>query len=437
MNLTIAELAELPLAAALLDGEDVVARTPEWRGAAPGAVGYRVRRNRLVVSGDDTHPMCVPVLDRLLDEMDFTAASLPRRQALRVTMLAASLRIVAGRQVSDTGSSADVLEHACAGIASRTALRVGVEEEGGRFAVLAPAVAALVLVQLASNAERHDNAASVTVRAADGSLTVSWQASPGSPGAVTARRRAERQRWGLGFARIAADSIGGVLYPPVRDVEGARSAVLEVGLNHLALPLALIRDGSVRKATRAWDEETGLRPGTTVAEDGRAGRCAAAALLSPGAIARVGGWSTRQGRHGAWVAIPPDGIVDRARDVLDGMVHERALWDGVPEPQRSRIVALAAILAAILGAELARVPGDTWNRRAQEVARAYGLTMPLPRFTGVGAVDPRVALFLAAEFGEALETEGDELLLRVAADRLDDPLLAVFLSPGDDSLKLG
>jgi hypothetical protein len=137
------------------------------------------------------------------------------------------------------------------------------------------------------------------------------------------------------------------------------------------------------------------------------------------------------------VAIPPDGIVDRARDVLDGMVHERALWDGVPEPQRSRIVALAAILAAILGAELARVPGDTWNRRAQEVARAYGLTMPLPRFTGVGAVDPRVALFLAAEFGEALETEGDELLLRVAADRLDDPLLAVFLSPGDDSLKLG
>jgi hypothetical protein len=231
--------------------------------------------------------------------------------------------------------------------------------------------------------------------------------------------------------------MGGVLYPPVQDGEGARSAVLEVGLNHLALPLALIREGSVRKATRAWDEETSLRPGMAIAEDGRTGRCTAAAMGARGAIARVDGWNARQGRGGVWVSIPPDGILDRARDVLDGMVHERALWDGVPEPGRSRIVALAAILAAMLGADLVRVPGDTWNRRAHEVARTYRLAMPVPRFTGVGAVDPRVALFLAAEFGEALETEGDELLLRIAADRRDDPLLRVFLSPGDDSLKLG
>jgi hypothetical protein len=437
VNLTIAELSEFPLAAALVDGQDIVARTPEWRGAGPGAVGYRVRRNHLVVSTDNTHPMCAPVLDSLLAEIDITASCLPRRQALRVTMLAASLRIVAGRHVSDCGTSADVLEHACAGIASRTALQVGVEEESGRFAVLAPAVAALVLVQFASNAERHDNADSVTLRASAGSFTVSWQALPGSPGAATARRRAEWQRWGLGFARIAADSMGGVLYPPVQDGEGARSAVLEVGLNHLALPLALIREGSVRKATRAWDEETSLRPGMAIAEDGRTGRCTAAAMGARGAIARVDGWNARQGRGGVWVSIPPDGILDRARDVLDGMVHERALWDGVPEPGRSRIVALAAILAAMLGADLVRVPGDTWNRRAHEVARTYRLAMPVPRFTGVGAVDPRVALFLAAEFGEALETEGDELLLRIAADRRDDPLLRVFLSPGDDSLKLG
>jgi hypothetical protein len=435
MNLTIAELAELPLAAALLDGEEVVARTPEWHEAAPGVVAYRVRRNRLVVSSDETHPMCAPVLDRLLAEIDITAAALPRRQALRVTMLAASLRIVAGRHISDAGTSADVLEHACAGIASRTALRVGIEEDG-RFAVLAPAVAALVLVQFASNAERHDNADCVTLRAAAGSFTVRWQASPGSPGAATARRRAERQRWGLGFARIAADSIGGVLYPPAADGEGARSAVLEVGLNHLALPLALIADGRVRKATRAWDEETSLRPGAGLAGHDRARRCAAAAVSAPGAIVRVDGWSARSGRAGVWVAIPPDGIVDRARDVLDGMVHERALWDGVPEPGRSRLVALAAILAAMLGADLVRVPSDTWNRRAPEVAAAYRLAMPVPQFSGVGAVDPRVALFLAAEFGEALETEGDDLYLRIAADRRDDPLLRVFLSPGDDSLKL-
>jgi hypothetical protein len=435
VNLTLAEIAELPLAAALVDGDDVVARTPEWQDAAPGAVGYRVRRNRLVVSTDNTHPMCAPVLDRLLDEIDGTAASLPRRQALRATMLAASLRIVAGRAVSDSGTSADVLEHACAGIASRTALDVTIEEHEP-FAVLAPAAAALVLVQFATNAERHDHAESVVLRAAGRIFTVAWQGWPGSPGAPTARRRAERQRWGLGFARIATDSIGGVLYPPVRERDGERCAVLEVGLNHLALPLALIRDGCIRKATRAWDEETSLRPGSAVAAEARAGRCATAAVLAPGVIARVDGWAARTGRGGVWVAVPPDAIVDRARDVLDGMVHERALWEGVHEPARSRIVALASILAAMLGADLARVPGDTWNRRALQVAEAYGLAMPVPHFSGAGAVDPRVALFLAAEYGEALEVEGDDLYLRVDGDHGDDPLLRVFLSPGDDSLKL-
>jgi hypothetical protein len=222
----------------------------------------------------------------------------------------------------------------------------------------------------------------------------------------------------------------------VQDPDGERCAVLEVGLNHLALPLALIRGGCVQKATRAWDDETSLRPGSAVAAEGRAGRSAAAAVAAPGVIARVDGWSARMGRGGVWVAVPPDAIVDRARDVLDGMVHERALWDGVPEPARSRIVALAAILAAMLGAELVRVPGDTWNRRARQVAEAYGLAMPVPHFNGAGAVDPRVALFLAAEYGEALEVEGDDLYLRVDADRGDDPLLRVFLSPGDDSLKL-
>jgi hypothetical protein len=150
----------------------------------------------------------------------------------------------------------------------------------------------------------------------------------------------------------------------------------------------------------------------------------------------VEGWSARTGRDGTWVAVPPDAVVDRVRDVLDGMVHERALWDGVPEPARSRIVALAALLASMLGADLARVPGTTWNRRAPEIAAAFGLCMPLPQFRGAGAVDPRVALFLAAEYGEAFEADGDDLYLRIAADHRDDALLRVFLAPGDDSLKL-
>jgi hypothetical protein len=169
----------------------------------------------------------------------------------------------------------------------------------------------------------------------------------------------------------------------------------------------------------------------------RAARCTAAAAAVPGEIACVDGWSARSVAGGAtWIAIPPDAVVDRARDVLDGMVHERALWDNVPEPGRSRIVALAAILAAMLGAELTRVPGETWNLRAAEVAAAYGLTIPLPRFDGAGAVDPRVALFLAREFGDRLDADGDDLYLRIAPQHRDDPLVRVFLAQGDDSLKL-
>lgn len=435
MNLSIPEVAELPLAAALFDGDDLVARTPEWHEAGPGAISHPVRHARLVVAGEATHPICAPLTQRLLDEIDRVTSLVPRIQALRTRMLADSLRVVAGRDVSDRGRSADVLEHACAGIASRTALGVAVDACAD-FPVTAASAAALVLVQLAVNAERHEAAESVILAAADRTFTMTWHASRGGGGAVTARRRAERARWGLGFARIAADAIGAVVYPPA-DCEGRRVAVLETGRNQLALPLAQIRDDSVRKATRAWDEETGLTPGRALPAGSRASRCVTAAAAAPGAVVVVDGWSARLTAAGAtWIAIPPDTAVDRARDVLDGMIHERALWDGVPEPGRSRILAVAAILAAVLGGDLLRVPGASWNRRAPEVAAAYGLAMPLPHFDGPGAVDPRISLFLAAEFGESIDAEGDELFLRIAPQHRDDPLVRAFLAAGDDSLRL-
>ncbi|MDQ6855617.1 MAG: hypothetical protein M3Z57_00915 [Candidatus Dormibacteraeota bacterium] len=436
MNLTIAEVAELPLGVALLDRTDVLAHTPEWRGPAPGSVTYRVRRARLVVSADDRpDPVCADVVEALLEEIDRTRTGLPRRQALRVAMLAASLRIVAGRDLGAPGASADVLEHACAGIASRTNLTVSVCNDRP-FSVLGPEAAALVLVQLAANAERHEGAVSVHLSAARNCFSVGWRGPRRHATATTARRRGDRQRWGLGFARIAADCIGGVVHPPVSDGDGGRSAVLETGLGRLSLPLALVRDGAVHKATRAWDEETSLLPGHVVPAKTRAARCVAAAARTPGQIARLDGWSVRTCAAGTWLAIPPDGIVDRARDVLDGMVHERALWDGVPEPARSRIVALAAILGSMLGADLERVPGDTWNRRAPGLARAFGWTTPLPVFRGAGAVDPRVALFLASEFGDTLEASGDDLYLRIRPDQRDNALVRVFLSPGNDSIRL-
>ena len=434
MNLTLAEVRHLPFAGALLNQGDLLAQTEEWTGGGPGAVTYPVRGSRLVVSTDPAHPECGPMVTRLLDEVAAVAAAVPRVQSLRVGMLADSLRIVAGRHTTASGTAADVLEHACAGIASRAALRVGIDGCDDA-SVAAPSVAALVLVQLAANAEAHERASMVTLSGRDGSFAVRWQGAPARGTATTSRRRADRERWGLGFARIAADSIGARLLPPV-DEGGDRVALLETGLGHLALPLALVRDGMVHKATRAWDEETALLPGGPLPAGSRAARCVDDAAARPGEVVCVEGWTARYHTGGTWIAIPPDGVIDRARDVLDGMVHERALWDGTPEPGRSRIVALAAILAVLLGGELLRVPGSAWNARAPELAAAYGLAMAVPRFEGVGAVDPRVALFLAREVGERFVTAGDDLFLQLDRDRRDDALVRALLRPGETVLKL-
>ncbi len=434
MNLATGEVADLPLSAALLDGHTVLATTPEWDGAQPGAVTYRARRACLVVNtGDAVDPAWGHLIDALLEELDDTARAVAHRQALRVRMLSTSLRVVVGRAAEGCGLSTDALEHACAGIAARTALEVSIVE-GARFALLAPAVAALVLVQVAGNAERHDGATALTLRTSPHAFSVEWRRAGGGSRSRSARRRDDRARWGLGFARIAADSLGAVLHPPVDGDGEARGAILECGLDRLALPLALLRDGAVVKATRGWDEETSLLPGRTVPA-GRVAQCVNAASSRPGTVVRVDGWSARQCARGTWVAIPPDGVVDRARDLLDGLAHERALWEGVPEPARSRIAARAAILGSLLGVPLERVPADTWNRRAGDVARAYGLSMSLPHVDGTGAVDPRIALFLAAHLGASIDADGDELRLHIRPDRRRDPL-ALALAQGGEVLTL-
>src|ERR1039457_2885393 len=82
VNLTLAEIAELPLAAALVDASGaVIARTPEWDGNGPGAVSYPVRSVRLVVRTEPASPQCDAVLGRLLDAIDSAARGLSGTQA--------------------------------------------------------------------------------------------------------------------------------------------------------------------------------------------------------------------------------------------------------------------------------------------------------------------------------------------------------------------
>ncbi len=423
MNLTIAEVCDLPLAALLTDAEGApIAATPEWRGAGPGTVLYRLRASRLAVAASPAEPASAALLDRLLTAISGASEALQGARRLRIAMLAASLRLVAGREVTTRGSSHDVVDMALAGIRARTGLEVCVEGRPA-FPVDAPEVVALCLVQLAVNAERHARTTHLTLAATDGAFHVLWPGTAGRPELPTSRRWQDRRGWGLGFSRIAADTVGAALHGPVSRPDGTVAATLELGLRDLALPLAAVQGQRIERATRTWDEETGCLPRSVVRAGSRLSACVEAAAADPGAVVSRDGWSARLAAGRCWVAIPPDGVMERARDVIDGTAHERALWDGVPEPHPTRVFALASLLGSRLGAPLPRVPAGVWNRRMAMLAPALRLAAP-PCFTGLGALDPRICAYLAAELGGTLELSGDDLVLRLGPGQDGDERLA-------------
>ncbi|MGA3185243.1 MAG: hypothetical protein ABSE52_11685 [Candidatus Dormibacteria bacterium] len=431
MNLTIAEIRELPLAAALLDRDgELIAGTPEWPGAGPGTVLFALRGTRLAVASEASDPASAALLDRLLDAMDETAEVSEGIRRGRIAMLATSLRLVAGRSVSTSGTSHDVIDLAVAGITARTGLEVRIDGRPA-FPVDAPEVAALVLVQLAVNAERHTRTTSVTLVQDEAAFHVVWPGEASLTAVTTARSHRDRQRWGLGFCRIAADTLGGAVYPPAGRGDGSVAATLELGLHDLSLPIAAIRGQRVLKATRTWDEETGCLPGAAIEPGTRLSACLEAAAGAPGAVVTRDGWTARLARERTWVAIPPDDVLDRARDVLDGITHERALWEGIAPAQEARALALALLLGARLGAPLPRVPAGVWNRRMADLAPAFGLQMAVPKLTALGAVDPRVASYLAAELGSEMVSDGDDLLLRIRPAAREDDRLAGLVRVGD------
>jgi hypothetical protein len=436
VNLSLADIAELPMAAALVDAAGaVIACTPEWDGAGPGAVSYPVRSVRLVVRTQPASAQCDELLSRLLDSIDAAALALSGTQAQRVRMLGGSLRLVAGREPGGWGTTDDVMELARAGITARTGLAVE-DIAGPARPVLGPEAAALVLVQLAVNAERHDAASAVRLEVDRTTFRVVWTHAGPAPRIATARRRADRDRWGLGFARIAADAIGGTVYPPRALGDGTLAATLELGIRRLALPLAAVRDGRVCRATRSWDEETGMAPGSPTGPGSKLATIQAAAAAVPGRIVVDAGYSARTGMSALWVAVPPDDSAVRAREVVTGLIHERALSEHIDEPARSRIAGLALLLATLLGEPMPRVPIAAWTRRMQELTPAHGIGGGIPDFDGVGAIDPQVVAVLAAS-ADGFEIDGDRLWLRVREQCRDDAAVRVLLRPGENRIPLG
>lgn len=436
MQLTVADLRALPLSAALTERlDDVIASTPEWRGIGPGCVAYPVRNKRLLVATRPADGIAEALLRELLTLLDGAAASSSGEQSLRLRMLGASLHLLAGDELPTPGPVDDVIALALAGIAARTSARVVVEHAGDAI-VPAPEVIALVLVQLAVNAQRHAGAESLQLEQRDDVFNVSWRSSSGGGRVTTSRRHADRRGWGLGFARIAADALGATVHPPhARDTRVV--STLELGVSHLNLPLAAVRRETVARATRTWDEETAALPGTHMASVPRLQAAVAAARAAPGTIVRIDGWTARRDGELTWVAIPPDDAGDRMLDVLDGLLHERQLLSGLDQRMRVHVHALSLGLGACLGRPVPRVPARAWLRDMHELSHLLPQHVQLPPFAGLGAVDPTLAVTLCSRAGARIEQEDDAMWLLVRPERMGDSLVQALVTRGENRIRLG
>jgi hypothetical protein len=414
VRLEPSEVPGLPLPAALAgDDGEVVAVTPEWAGRCPGTLSYRAGAGHLLVAPDAPAPELDVLMGRLLDELRRAAAALAGDAALQATVLAAGLALVAGRPAGaePPGTAEEVVALTAAAVRARTQdLLVQVVGPLPPVSVPAPAAIALALVQLAVNAQQHEDAERVLLRAGAGpTFAVEWPGRPGPAGAVRSHRHAlRRERWGWGYVRMVADALGGAALPPGPAGHGLTGACVGLGSARLGLPLACVRDGRVERATQAWDED----PGMPAQGDPAAGPLAAlveAAAEQPGRIAYAGLYRARLRRERTWAVLAPESGSTRARDLLRGLHHERALWSA-PEPHATRVSALTTLLEVAMGEPWPSAPPSVFREGLPAACAALGIDPPEP-LDVVAPPDPRAVALLLAEAGGRLERRGDEVWL--------------------------
>jgi hypothetical protein len=431
-------VADLPLACALFDRAGaLIQATPEWQGFSLGALTYEAGMGKLVVAPDGCSPDVDGLVTELIGEVAQAAAGLATEDRLGVEMLAASLALVAGRApaMGSAGTVEDLLAYVSEGVrrtVSAAHLEVVVECQ---VEVTAPAALALGLVQLARNAVRHAGVDRLTLRVGRGpTFRMEWDdAGGGGAGITTSRRPDQRPRWGLGYTRLLADALGGVVTAPAPLGPGRVGTAIGLGSPRLSAPLAAAVRGQVERATRAWDEETGLPPGSPL--NPRVLAAVAAAGASPGQIGYADILRARTRGSRTWLAVAPQSTVGRARDVLRGMQHENALL-AAPEPHATRIYGIASALSCALAGEPPEpVPASTWERDFPPACAALGLdpvTVSYPdrlRFP-----DPRVTAYLLAELqGELAEGPAagggladPRLRLRAGPERQGHPLVRLL-----------
>ncbi|HEY7199182.1 MAG TPA: hypothetical protein VIC57_03170 [Candidatus Dormibacteraeota bacterium] len=423
MRLEPAEAAGIPLPAALVDRDGAtVAATPEWAGPCPGTLAYRAGAGHLLVAPDVPAPGLDALMGRLLDEVRAAGAALSGDAALQAAVLGAGLALVAGRPVgaAPAGTAAAVAALTEAAVRARTQdLAWEVARPLPAVAAPAPEAIALALVQLAVNAQQHEEARRVRLRVGPGpTFSIEWAGPPAEPAAVSSHRHAlRRQGWGWGYVRMVADALGGVALPPGPAGPGLTAACLGLGAPRLGLPLACVRDGRVERSTEGWDDDPDM-PALGEPVAGPLAGLVAAAAERPGRIVYQGLHRARL-RHGrTWAALAPESGSSRARDVLRGLHHERALWSA-PEPHATRVSALTTLLQVAMGEPWPSAPPSVWAEVLPAACAALGVARPA--VDSICPPEPRVAAFLLAETGGRLAVRDDEVWLAGAA--IDDPLL--------------
>ena len=407
MRLTTADLTELPLAAQWVDIHgNTIARTPEWAGGGIDTVQFRCGAMQMVVETDARDETVAALSQRVLQELDLLVDGPDGHMHLHRNALRAALRLVMGMPDFTERSADEVL----------AMLRTSAREEnvdiaigrGGNRVVRGGDTLAIALKQLATNAAKHDSAAAMTANAGDdGIFRIQWDGQRSTSAVRTSRHPDQRERWGLGLVRLAADALGASVLPVRHLADGRSEAALEIlaDASRLTLPLAALSDGGqIERATRAWDEETGTSPGRTAPL--QMVKLLEAARSQPGKVVSDGAYVARRGLRSTWVAVRPRGHRDQARDLIAGVAHERAL---VGEGQNAtRLVGSTAALSFAIG-----WPVDMWVRNAAEeqlsgACTAFGVDIPPIHGDSPVLPPPALMAFLAAEGcgGEFAELDG-------------------------------
>jgi len=434
VRLSAADIAALPLPVALFDRDGaLLASSAEWAGGGPGTVIYRLPTASLAVGCDEQDADIAGLLTELVSAMREGAQACEGAQQLRLVALASSVGLVAGIPDLHGGTTADVLEYLTALLSTVSAHGVTVGEHTPGAVPDAP-VLALALLQLVINARRHDDATEVTIDIDPGpAFRVRWRGELPPQGVSTARHQADRDRWGLGFVRLAMDALGGVSLSPASQGREQITAVLAIDPSpRLQLPLAAVRDGLVDAASPAWDEETQLPPGSRLPV--RWLPLVAAAALTPGVIRREGTARARTVDDTTWIAMPPEGTADRARDVIRALDHERDLLEA-PQPFATVIEGLADVIALLLGDRPHLVTPAAFDELYPKAAAAVSAPLLSIAFPGAAAPIPSLVAYLAARLSATVRVREGSLALQVG-DRLRDQPIARRLADADGVIHL-